>query len=98
MAATESEEEVVVGGDARLASPRSGGAGGAPPGPLWAREEGALGENEAELGRKASIAARFRLCHELLWQRRWREMRGELAQMVGEQGELGVSVCVCVSN
>jgi hypothetical protein len=88
---------VVVGGDAQLAPPRQSGERGAPPGPLWARE-GTFGENEAELGRKASIAALFRLCHELLWQKRWREMRGELAQMVGEQGELGVSVCVCVSN
>ncbi|XP_025794777.1 putative pentatricopeptide repeat-containing protein At1g13630 [Panicum hallii] len=97
-AATESEEEAVVGGDAPLAPPRSGGAGGAPPGPLWARE-GALGENEAELGRKASIVARFRLCHELLWQRRWREMRGELAQMVGEQGpDSALALCDILSN
>ncbi|CAN6317097.1 unnamed protein product [Urochloa humidicola] len=97
-AATESEEEAVVGRDAPVAPPRSGGAGGAPPGRGWARE-GASEEDEAELERKASVAARFRLCHELLWQRRWREMRGELAQMVGEQGPDSAStLCHILSN
>lgn len=87
----------MVGRDAPLAPPRPGGAGGVPPERGWAGE-GAFGENEAELERKASIATRLRLCHELLRQRKWREMRSELAQMVSEQGELGVSVCVSVSN
>lgn len=98
-AATESEEEAaVVGRDAPpLAPPRSGGPGGGPPGRGWARE-GAFEEKEAELERKASVAARLRLCHELVWQRRWQDMRSEMAQMVGEQGELGLSVCVCISN
>ncbi|XP_034575127.1 uncharacterized protein [Setaria viridis] len=91
-AATESEEEAVVGRDAPpLAPPHSGGAGGGRPGSGWARK-GAFEENDAELERKASIAARLRLCHELLWQRRWREMRGELAQMVGEQGPDSASI------
>jgi len=81
--------------DAPLAPPPAGGAGGGQPGRGWARQ-GALDEDRAELERKASIAARFRHCHELLWQTRWREMRDGLAQMVDEQGELGVSACLLV--
>lgn len=79
-----------MGRDAPLAPPRPGGAGSGAPGRGWA-QQGALDEESAELERKASIVARFRHCHELLWQTRWREMRHGLAQMVDEQGELGVS-------
>ncbi|KAF8723099.1 hypothetical protein HU200_022252 [Digitaria exilis] len=72
--ATESEEEAVVGRDAPLAPPRPGASGGVPPERGWARE-GDFGENEVEHERKASIATQLRRCHELLWQRKWQEMR-----------------------
>ena len=58
-----------------------------------------FGEDRAEFERKASIAARVRLCHELLGQRRWWEMRDGLAQLVSEQGELAMKFCsTIISN
>jgi hypothetical protein len=57
-----------------------------------------FGEDRAEFERKASIAARIRLCHELMGQRRWREMRDSLAQMVTEQGKLTMKFCTVISN
>lgn len=90
---TESEEDAVGCRDAPLAPPRVGGAGGGAPGCGWERE-GPLGEDKADLDRKAAIAARFGLCHELLRQRRWREMRGSLVHMVSEQG-LGSAPALC---
>lgn len=68
----------MVARDPLLAPHFVGGAGGLP----------RFGDGKAEFERKASIAARIKLCYELLRQRRWREMRGGLAQIVSEQGEL----------
>ncbi|GJM84820.1 hypothetical protein PR202_ga00526 [Eleusine coracana subsp. coracana] len=79
-AATESEEDAIIGRDAPLAPARVGLARGA----AWVGLE--AGKDKAELDRKASIAERFRVCHELLWQRRWREMRDCLAELVSEHG------------
>jgi hypothetical protein len=87
-AATESEEDTVIGRDALLAPSRVGFAGGAA-GFGWEVEH-----DKTELDRKALIAERFRLCHELLWRRRWREMRGCLAELVSEQGEYAANFCV----
>ena len=87
-AATDSEEDVIAARDALLAPPYDR-VGRSP----------RFGEDRAELERKTSIAARIRLCHELLGQRRWREMRDGLAQMVSEQGELAMKFCsTVVSN
>ncbi|XP_037461975.1 putative pentatricopeptide repeat-containing protein At1g13630 isoform X1 [Triticum dicoccoides] len=83
-AATDSEEDPSVARDPRLAPHFVGGAGGSP----------RFGENKAEFERKASIAARFKLCYELLRQRRRREMRGGLAQVVSEQGS-GSAAILC---
>ncbi|TVU49006.1 hypothetical protein EJB05_00296 [Eragrostis curvula] len=81
-AATESEEDTIVVRDASVGQPGGGGAGCGAAGRHWECQR----EENEKLDTKASIAARFRLCHELLWQRRWREMRGCLAEMVSEQG------------
>lgn len=89
VAATESEDDAVIGTDAPLAPPRVGVAGGAAE---LVRE---IKQGKAELDRKASIAERFRLCHELLWQRRWQEMRDCLAELVSEEGECGADFFLC---
>uniref|UniRef100_J3N3F3 Pentacotripeptide-repeat region of PRORP domain-containing protein n=1 Tax=Oryza brachyantha TaxID=4533 RepID=J3N3F3_ORYBR len=80
---TESEEDA-VGRDTR-APPFVGGiARGAP---RIGCKGGAVGEEEEEgLEREASVVARIELCHALVRERRWREMRACLTQLVSEQG------------
>jgi hypothetical protein len=86
-AATDSEEDVIVARVALLAPPYD--RVGRPP---------RFGEDRAGFERKASIVARLKLCHELLGQRRWWEMRDALAQMVSEHGELAMKFCTIISD
>uniref|UniRef100_A0A0D9XKP1 Pentacotripeptide-repeat region of PRORP domain-containing protein n=1 Tax=Leersia perrieri TaxID=77586 RepID=A0A0D9XKP1_9ORYZ len=71
---TESEEDAVVN-----RAPKLIGFGGV------VRGSARVGCNGGAVG-EDDVVARIELCHELLRERRWREMRAGLAQLVSEQG------------
>uniref|UniRef100_A0A0E0M8T8 Pentacotripeptide-repeat region of PRORP domain-containing protein n=1 Tax=Oryza punctata TaxID=4537 RepID=A0A0E0M8T8_ORYPU len=92
---TESEEDAAVFCRDTRAPPSIGRiAAGEPRVGCNGRGAGEEDDDEEEVERKVRAVARIEHCHELLRERRWREMRAALAQLVTEQGS-GSAATLC---